>query len=82
MVFAVSHNYTGYPLIRQAREMILGGELGEINAIRVQYMQGWLRTSIEAEDQKQAAWRTDPSKSGAAGRSVTSRRMPTTWAAT
>ena len=67
VVFAVTHNYTGYPMIRQAREMILGGELGEINAIRSQYIQGWLRTSLEAEDQKQAAWRTDPSKSGAAG---------------
>ncbi len=67
VVFAVTHNYTGYPLVRQAREMILGGELGEINAIRAQYIQGWLRTSLESEDQKQAAWRTDPSKSGAAG---------------
>jgi predicted dehydrogenase len=67
VVFAVSHNYTGYPLVRQAREMILGGELGEINAIRAQYIQGWLRTSLEGEDNKQAAWRTDPSKSGAAG---------------
>jgi predicted dehydrogenase len=67
VVFAVSHNYTGYPLVRQAREMILSGELGEINAIRSNYMQGWLRTRIEADDQKQAAWRTDPSKSGAAG---------------
>jgi predicted dehydrogenase len=62
-----SHNYTGYPLVRQAREMILGGELGEINAIRSNYIQGWLRTRLEASDQKQAAWRTDPSKSGAAG---------------
>lgn len=67
VVFAVSHNYTGYPLVRQAREMILGGELGEINAIRAQYIQGWLRTSLEGEDNKQAAWRTDPAKSGAAG---------------
>lgn len=67
LVFAVSHNYTGYPLVRQAREMILGGELGEINAIRSNYIQGWLRTAIEDEDQKQASWRTDPSKSGAAG---------------
>ncbi len=67
VVFAVSHNYTGYPLVRQAREMILGGELGEINAIRSQYIQGWLRTPLEADDQKQAAWRTDPTKSGAAG---------------
>ncbi len=67
VVFAVTHNYTGYPLVRQAREMILGGELGEINAIRSQYIQGWLRTSLEKEEQKQAAWRTDPTKSGAAG---------------
>jgi len=67
VVFAVSHNYTGYPLIRMAREMILAGELGEIQAIRSQYIQGWLRTKLESEDQKQAAWRTDPAKSGAAG---------------
>ncbi len=67
VVFAVSHNYTGYPLVRQARQMILGGELGEIQAIRAQYIQGWLRTKLEADAQKQAAWRTDPSKSGAAG---------------
>lgn len=67
VVFALSHNYTGYPLIRQAREMILSGELGEINVIRSQYIQGWLRTSVEQGDSKQAAWRTDPSKSGAAG---------------
>lgn len=67
VVFALSHNYTGYPMIRQAREMILGGELGEINAIRSQYIQGWLVTSLENEDSKQAAWRTDPGKSGAAG---------------
>jgi predicted dehydrogenase len=67
VVFAVSHNYTGYPLVRQAREMILGGELGEINAIRVSYIQGWLRKRIESDNQKQAAWRTDPARSGAAG---------------
>ncbi|HEY5315390.1 MAG TPA: Gfo/Idh/MocA family oxidoreductase, partial [Pirellulales bacterium] len=67
VVFAVSHNYTGYPMVRQAREMILAGELGEINAVRSNYIQGWLRTRIETGDQKQAAWRTDPSKSGAAG---------------
>ncbi|MEC9095352.1 MAG: Gfo/Idh/MocA family oxidoreductase [Planctomycetota bacterium] len=67
VVFAVSHNYTGYPLVRQAREMILNGELGEIQAIRACYIQGWLRTRLEEEEQKQAAWRTDPSKSGAAG---------------
>jgi predicted dehydrogenase len=67
VVFAVTHNYTGYPLVRQAREMILGGELGEIQAIRVCYIQGWLRSQLEKDDQKQAAWRTDPTKSGAAG---------------
>jgi len=66
-VFALSHNYTGYPLVRQAREMILSGELGEIQAIRACYIQGWLRTRLEADNQKQAAWRTDPSKSGVAG---------------
>ena len=67
VVFAVSHNYTGYPLVRQARQMIQAGELGEIQAIRSNYIQGWLRTRLESEDQKQAAWRTDPTKSGAAG---------------
>jgi predicted dehydrogenase len=67
VVFAVTHNYTGYPLVRQAREMVLGGELGEINAVRSSYIQGWLRTRLEADNQKQAAWRTDPGKSGAAG---------------
>ncbi len=67
VVFAVTHNYTGYPLVRQAREMIRAGEFGEIQAVRVSYIQGWLRTRLEASDQKQAAWRTDPSRSGAAG---------------
>jgi predicted dehydrogenase len=67
VVFAVTHNYTGNPLVRQAREMILGGELGEIQAIRSNYMQGWLRTRLETSGQKQSAWRTDPAKSGAAG---------------
>ena len=66
-VFAVTHNYTGYPMVRQAREMIAANELGEIQAIRSQYLQGWLRTRIELEGQKQSAWRTDPTKSGAAG---------------
>ncbi|WP_417746365.1 Gfo/Idh/MocA family protein [Rosistilla oblonga] len=67
VIFALSHNYTGYPLIRQAREMIANGDLGEIQAIRSNYIQGWLRTRLEDSDQKQAAWRTDPTKSGAAG---------------
>jgi len=67
VVFAVTHNYTGYPLVRQAREMILNGELGEVNAVRSNYIQGWLRTRLESSDQKQAKWRTDPKQSGAAG---------------
>ena len=66
-VFALTHNYTGYPLIRQAREMIQSGELGEIQAVRSNYIQGWLRTRLEDENQKQAAWRTDPKQSGVAG---------------
>ena len=60
VVFAVTHNYTGYPLVRQARDMVQAGELGEINAVRAFYIQGWLRTRLEAQEQKQAAWRTDP----------------------
>lgn len=67
VVFGVTHNYTGYPLVRQARDMVLGGELGEINAVRAFYIQGWLRTKLEASGQKQADWRTDPKRSGAAG---------------
>ncbi|MSR30203.1 MAG: Gfo/Idh/MocA family oxidoreductase [Gemmataceae bacterium] len=67
VVFALTHNYTGYPLVRKAREMIAAGELGEINAIRTFYIQGWLRTRLEDSGQKQAGWRTDPTKSGAAG---------------
>ena len=67
VVFAVTHNYTGYPLVRQARQMILSGELGEIQAVRACYIQGWLRSRLESEGQKQASWRTDPARSGAAG---------------
>jgi predicted dehydrogenase len=67
VVFAVTHNYTGYPLVRQARDMVNSGELGEINAVRAFYIQGWLRTRLEKEGQKQAGWRTDPKRSGAAG---------------
>ena len=67
VVFAVTHNYTGYPLVRQARHMVTSGEIGEVMAVRMGYIQGWLVTKLEDEDQKQAAWRTDPKKSGAAG---------------
>jgi len=67
VVFALTHNYTGYPLVRQAREMVLSGELGGIQAVRSHYIQGWLRSRLENSDNKQAGWRTDPAKSGAAG---------------
>ena len=67
VVFALTHNYTGHPLVRQARQMIQAGELGEVQAFRASYIQGWLRTRLEQDGQKQSAWRTDPSKSGAAG---------------
>src|SRR5260370_844821 len=67
VVFALTHNYTGYPLVRQARAMVQAGELGEINAIRASYIQGWLRSRLEKSGQKQASWRTDPKQSGAAG---------------
>lgn len=67
VVFAVTHNYTGYPLVRQARQMVTSGELGEIMAIRMNYIQGWLVEKLEDSDQKQASWRTDPKRSGAAG---------------
>jgi predicted dehydrogenase len=67
VVFAVTHNYTGYPLVRQARDMVRAGELGEVQAVRAFYIQGWLRTRLEEGGQKQATWRTDPRRSGAAG---------------
>lgn len=67
LIFGLTHNYTGYPLVRQAREMIQRGELGEIQAIRAFYIQGWLRTRLENSGQKQAGWRTDPKRSGIAG---------------
>ena len=67
LLYGLTHNYTGYPLVRHARQMIQAGELGEIQAVRAFYIQGWLRTRLEASGQKQASWRTDKSKSGAAG---------------
>lgn len=66
-LFGLTHTYTGYPMVKQARHLAAEGHLGEIRKIVVEYPQGWLADAIEAEDQKQAAWRTDPKKSGAAG---------------
>ena len=64
IVFALTHNYTGYPMVKQARHMVQNGELGEILKIVVEYPQGWLLAPIEQEGQKQASWRTDPNQSG------------------
>jgi predicted dehydrogenase len=66
-VFAVTYNYTGYPMVREAREMVRSGQLGEIRKVVVEYNQGWLATQLESEGNKQAAWRSDPARSGAAG---------------
>jgi predicted dehydrogenase len=66
-LYGLTHNYTGYPLVKQAREMVAAGKLGKIRKVVVEYPQGWLATRLEAGGQKQAAWRTDPKRSGAAG---------------
>jgi predicted dehydrogenase len=66
-VFAVTYNYTGYPMVRQAREMIRAGALGAIRKVIVEYHQGWLATQLEGGANKQADWRTDPARSGIAG---------------
>ena len=67
VVFAVTYNYSGYPLVKQAREMVRSGELGEIRKVVVEYNQGWLASKLEETGQKQADWRTDPSRSGVGG---------------
>ncbi|HEV3208565.1 MAG TPA: Gfo/Idh/MocA family oxidoreductase [Terriglobales bacterium] len=67
LLFAVTHNYTGHPMVRQARQMIADGELGPIRLVHVEYAQDWLATPLEQTGQKQAAWRTDPAQSGPAG---------------
>ncbi len=65
--FGLMHNYTGYPLVKLARDMVKQGDLGEIRKVVVCYPQGWLARPIEKQGQKQASWRTDPKQSGAAG---------------
>ncbi|WP_431126946.1 Gfo/Idh/MocA family protein [Variovorax paradoxus] len=67
-VFGVTYNYTGYPMVRQAREMVRSGQLGELRKVVVEYNQGWLASHVEGSgSNKQADWRTDPARSGAAG---------------
>src|ERR1700743_2142645 len=65
--FCLTHTYTGYPMVKEAKQLIKDGKLGAIRKIYVEYPQGWLSTFLEGSDQKQAAWRTDPGKSGIAG---------------
>ncbi len=67
LVFVLTHNYTGYPMVKQARAMVRNGELGAIRKVVVEYPQGWLATRLEADGSKQATWRTDPNQSGIAG---------------
>ena len=66
-LYGLTHNYTGYPLVKEARDMVKNGKLGKIRKVVVEYPQGWLATKLEDSGQKQAGWRTDPTKSGAAG---------------
>ena len=66
-LFVLTHNYTGYPMIRQAREMVASGQLGKIRVVQAEYPQDWLSRDLESTGQKQAGWRTDPARSGAGG---------------
>ncbi|MES2259947.1 MAG: Gfo/Idh/MocA family oxidoreductase [Pseudomonadota bacterium] len=66
-IFAVTHNYTGYPMVRQAREMVAQGLLGDIRVVQVEYAQDWLTEALESEGNQQAGWRTDPARSGIGG---------------
>jgi len=66
-IFALTHNYTGYPLVRRARELAQDGDLGELRLVQVEYPQDWLTTAVEKTGNKQAEWRTDPKRSGAGG---------------
>lgn len=66
-VFMVTHNYSGYPMVRQARAMVAAGEIGEVRVVQVEYAQDWLTEKLEDSGQKQADWRVDPARSGAGG---------------
>lgn len=67
LLYGLTHNYTGYPLVKEARQMIKDGKLGKIRKVIVEYPQGWLATKLEDSDVKQAEWRTDPKRSGISG---------------
>lgn len=67
MLYALTHNYAGYPMVKEARDIVRSGRLGKMRKVVVEYPQGWLATRLEETGQKQASWRTDPARSGAAG---------------
>ncbi|MEZ6243355.1 MAG: Gfo/Idh/MocA family oxidoreductase [Phycisphaerales bacterium] len=67
LLYALTHNYTGYPMIKHARDLLASGELGKVRKVVAEYSQGWLATPLERSDHKQAAWRTDPARAGAGG---------------
>jgi predicted dehydrogenase len=67
LFFCLTHTYTGYPMVKEARQQVMSGKFGKIRKVYVEYPQGWLSTFLEGNDNKQAAWRTDPSRSGIAG---------------
>ncbi|MBS7537823.1 Gfo/Idh/MocA family protein [Ancylobacter lacus] len=67
VVFALTHNYTGYPLIRQARALVAAGEIGTVRVVQVEYAQDWLTERLEDTGHKQAGWRVDPARAGAGG---------------
>lgn len=66
-LFCLTHTYTGYPMVKEAKQLVKSGKIGKVRKIYVEYPQGWLSTFLEGEDNKQASWRTDPGKSGIAG---------------
>jgi predicted dehydrogenase len=79
VVFALTHNYTGYPMIRQAKAMVAAGDLGDLRVVQVEYAQDWLSEPLEVSGHKQADWRTDPAAPGQAGRLATSGPMRSIW---
>jgi len=67
LIFALNHSYTGYPMVRQMRNIVQGGGIGKVRMMHLEYVQGWLATALEKSGSKQAEWRTDPTRSGPAG---------------
>lgn len=66
-LFCLTHNYTGYPMVKRAREMVTGGEIGKVRKVIVEYLQGWLSSPVETRGNRQAEWRSDPARAGIAG---------------